>query len=141
MFPLMYFPSDDLASQFPQNSIKFLTYIPHRDLHLPSSLLLPIFTTEEFSIFPDEDAPSSLLTLYSLPVWSQTAHYPYLQPMCRQLWNLEPLPGHLSGLQILQIPFRHFHWNMSQKIPIQYVMNLTQHPLTTHLIYICSLSE
>lgn len=39
----------------------------------------------------------------------------------------------------LQLPFRHFHSNMSQKIPIQYVISLTGHPLSTHLVYICSL--
>ena len=53
----MSVPSHDLASQFSQNLIKVLTYIQQPDVRLPSSLPLPIFTTEEFSILPGEDAP------------------------------------------------------------------------------------
>lgn len=57
--------------------------------------------------------------------------------------NLEPLawPSLQTSDSCLQLPFRHFHSNMSQKIPIQYLLNLTGHPLSTHLVYICSLLQ
>lgn len=85
---------------------------------------------------------SSLLSLYILPAWSQTAQCPHWQSVCQ---NYEFRALAWSSLQTsdsyLQLLFRHFHSNMSQKIPIQYLLNLTGHPLSAHLVYVRSLLQ